>query len=287
LTLKGRAQFNTVDRRFLFEKKQSLCRISQQFIGSTALHPAGHFSFEFSLKIPENVPSSMIKSIDDCAWCDANRALIEYELALVLDIPGHLDIYTKKQIEIVRMEDLNLVPSIRDCVPFTTDERLEVVQSLKSRGSMRIKVTLPYGGFVSGRKMPILIWTKNESDKEFKKMKISFKETVASIDDDAVKVFRAFTQTLDKKKVKLNEIERLSRNLFEFSIPDDIHLSNGSFCDAVKVFHKLIVTLYPKGSFVDLVTVEVPVIIGNISVRLSDEEQRKIDEIFSKDSEEK
>jgi Arrestin (or S-antigen), C-terminal domain/Arrestin (or S-antigen), N-terminal domain len=253
-----------------------------ELVGPTDLHPVGNFSFDFKIKIPENAASSLFWSKDACKCCDGSRIFVKYYLTLVLDVPWRRKFKAKKEIEIVRNDDLNLMPFIREKVPFVTSETVKLNKLLKSCGQVHVKVTLPYGGFVRGEKMPILIATKNESDIKFHEIDIALVQAVVSYNPKKNKTFESFefTNNVSSKRTKINEIDGLGKLVCELLVPQDALFSNGPFCDVVKVTYKLKVLIFGSGLFTSNAKVEVPIIVGNVEVLLRDDEKKMIDQVF-------
>lgn len=112
---------------------------------------AGIYRYDFEYLLPPNIPASF----------EASYGEIRYYIEAKLDIPWAFDKEFIEEITVVRFNDLNLFPDLRN--PIEEEEIRHFCCLFCQSGPLIMTVSLPHSGFAAGQTIPILIEYVNKS----------------------------------------------------------------------------------------------------------------------------
>lgn len=112
--------------------------------------PIGYQGFQFQYQLPPNAPSSI----------NARFASINYEIEARLVLPQSYDLVAKRVFTVIRVEDLNARPELRN--PETQVITKNFGSSIKGQ-PLTLKVTIPKSGFALEEDIKLSIEYSNSS----------------------------------------------------------------------------------------------------------------------------
>ena len=134
--------------------------------GSSIELQAGIHKYEFSIQLPEDLPSTVFLGCGD----------IFYTVTAVLKQPNNSEDIVEEPLIILREFDLNLYPTL--CVPQKFEEVKNFCCFFCASGPFSMTVTVPSTGFCLGENVPIKIDYVNKSNVEVYETKLLLKRTV-------------------------------------------------------------------------------------------------------------
>lgn len=223
--------------------------------------PSGIHKYEFSVRLPSEVPASF----------EASNGHIRYNVEAVLDVPWDFDQEFKLPFNVFRVFDLNFHPELK--IPCKSEEIKRFSCCFCQSEPLIMTVTVPQSGFVPGEKILVTVDYDNRSDIAIISTKISLKRTI-----------RYKSQT-PRPKTKL-EIEKIvevfvagvdpsSSNVVEryLVLPPSMPNSNEQFCDVVQITYELKVE-GETPAFSNNIELSLPITIG--SVQFNNDQQHGV-----------
>ncbi|XP_069691686.1 arrestin domain-containing protein 17-like [Periplaneta americana] len=120
--------------------------------GDTEILPAGQHCYQFSMMLPNNLPSSF----------EGNYGYIRYTVKATLDRPWKFDHEVKAAFTVLSQVDLNLDPRNRE--PFKAEDSKTFCCCCCESGPLTLATHLPTRGFVPGQSVPMTIEVDNASN---------------------------------------------------------------------------------------------------------------------------
>lgn len=232
------------------------------------LIPTGLQKFDFEFKLPLEIPGTASGSF----------ASIKYEIEARLDVPWKFDLGVKKAIVVIRIEDLNLYPELKQ------SQEKEITRNVGYlccvSGPLIFRASIRKSGFAIGENLVISIEYSNSSNRKVSGTLIKLfkceKYTCIHKPSEKRGLF-SFSQGHNPGDVKFVSIHFLqsraegcienSENSFRHSIkiPSNIPIINEKYSRLFQVYYELKVS--PEFAYFGDKSLTFPITIGNVAIR--------------------
>lgn len=223
---------------------------------------AGFYNYEFSFKLPDDLPSSL--SVFG-SLMSGKHGEIRYIVQSILDKTWQCQKFV--EFKVVRHDDLNLYPELMQplkCV------KIKNFFSWKSDNeSLKMEVSIPYRGLAIKQQIPLTICLKNDSSTDITRTSIKFIRVIHLVyprDGNPKKkkkenlIFENFVEGVKAKNSK--------SNCYAFVVPEVLK-SNDKYCKVVCITYLIRITAEADGMFNRNGSVDLPVTIGDTPLRFN------------------
>lgn len=217
--------------------------------GPTFEMSPGIHKYKFSCQLPYQLPYSL----------DMSHGKISYHVEAVLDIPWKIDKETKVDIMILRYDDLNYYPELKN--PMRRTERKSFLTLFNDSRPLLLTVGIPCRGFAVNQYVPVTISYENESSVDITATKIKLIKMIVYNSPQQ-------SRTLEKKEVileaKTEGVKAGSSKTIQagFNIPRVIN-SNDKFCQVIIVTYYIEVEAEASGMHTNQ-KIKLPITIGTV-----------------------
>lgn len=122
--------------------------------------PSGIHRYNFQFPLPALIPASF----------EGSHGNIRYRVEAELDVPWGFDKEFKLQFTVARKDDLNFQPELK--IPIRSEDIKKFCCWCCESDPLITTITLPFGGFVPGQDIPVMINYVNKSDVEVERTRI-------------------------------------------------------------------------------------------------------------------
>ncbi|XP_070494891.1 arrestin domain-containing protein 3-like isoform X2 [Chironomus tepperi] len=227
--------------------------------GPTLKIDPGNHKYSFTCQLPNDLPYSIKLDYGE----------IIYFIEGVLVIPWSFNLELKKEFGIIRFEDLNIYPELR--MPQNREIVKKFFTLFKESRPLQISVSIPRTGYTSGEEIHVNILYSNQSDVDIKKTAVRLVKCLifTSQSPEKVKIEKV---RLSSKLVPGVDAGRSRGIEITVQVPAVKLTSNRRFSQVVVIEYAIEVEGDADG-FHSNPIVSVPITIGNVSLRLDDDEQ--------------
>jgi hypothetical protein len=228
--------------------------------------PAGIHKFNFDYKLPDDIPGNV----------SGYYGAIKYEIEARLDLPWKFDLSAKKALTIVRIEDLNLLPELKNPLEH------EILKSFGcfscNTGPLLFKVKIPKRGYALGENLNLIIEYSNYSDNTIKCTRVALIkcEKYTCIHTQTGRVGGVLSDfhipgesKLFRSKVMETEAEGCSKKSecnvkHIFQIPSNIPVSNQNCSKILQISYELKVTAESNPCVREAIIF--PITVGHVAI---------------------
>jgi hypothetical protein len=220
-----------------------------EYGGPTFEMEAGRHKYKFACQLPIQIPYTL----------EMRHGKINYHVQAVLDIPWKIDKETKVDLMILRYDDLNLYPELKN--PMGRAERKTFMSLFSESKPLMMKVGIPYRGFAVNQYVPVTINYENESSVDITGTKIKLIQTVlytspqqSKTKEEEEKILGVITEGVSANSSKTIQAG--------FNIPRVIN-SNDKFCQIITVTYCIEVEAESSGMHTNH-KIRLPITIGTV-----------------------
>ncbi len=184
---------------------------------------AGTYRYHFAADLPSRLPQSF----------GVIHGRIEYKVEAVLDIPWQSNKKISVPFTVLRHVDLNDYAELK--VPMTQEEVKSFCCLFCESGVCIILVSIPYGGFATGSKIPIKISYINQSNFKIQGTCVELKRSIKYT--SSTPEFKTKTETDTLVEIFANGVYGRQNRIVEclLDVPRILTNSNEAFCKVVQV----------------------------------------------------
>ncbi|XP_070495151.1 arrestin domain-containing protein 3-like [Chironomus tepperi] len=220
-----------------------------EYGGPTFEMEAGTYKYKFQCQLPHQLPYSL----------SLPHGKVSYHIEAVLDIPWKIDKETKLDITILRYDDLNLYPELKN--PMRRAERKNFITLFSDSKPLLMTAGIPCRGFAINQVVPVTIEYENESSVDIACTKIKLIQMI---------VYNSPQQSKTKEKEEViieargeGVLAAHSKTLqAALTIPKVIN-SNDKFCQVVTVTYCIEVEAESTGLHTNH-KIRLPITIGTV-----------------------
>ncbi|XP_044729870.1 arrestin domain-containing protein 17-like [Chrysoperla carnea] len=232
--------------------------------------PPGKYSYPFSCKLPESLPSSF----------EGKYGHIRYTAKVTLDRPWKFDQEYKTAFTVISTVDLNLNPQVKIPIDVSVDKTFgcSCFGWCCDTGSMVITGSLPYTGFVSGQEIPLSLKFDNDSNVELQSINIELKKNILFHSQYPSRETKKFDEIVWRRIIKPNDGLHSNTICQPIMIPA-LPPSNLYHCSIIGLNYTIKIQVKFMGSHTGK-TIKIPIVLGTIPLT----SQITMDAVNSKDS---
>ncbi|XP_049855328.1 arrestin domain-containing protein 3-like [Schistocerca gregaria] len=212
--------------------------------------PPGEHVYNFSVKLPENLPSSF----------EGTYGRIRYTIKAKMNRPWAFDEKVKAFYTVISHLDLNKDPLVKEPVSQVTEKTL--CCCCCRSGPLTLVANIPATGFVSGQEIPITVEVDNATEETISAVTCSLKKNICFTSHTPrkkTKIVRDKIETITYEPVGPNTSKTWTKNLKIPSLPP----SNLNNCSIIDLDYFLHVKAVINGTHTNLY-VNIPITLGTI-----------------------
>lgn len=184
----------------------------------------GVYNYPFSCLIPSTVPYTF----------EGNYGFVRFKVDANLDIPWAKDLHSEMAFTVMRYDDLNLIPLLKN--PVEVEESKVFCTFLCNTKPFAMTLQLPKQGYALGEVVPVRVTLVNESS-------VNVTGTTLNLE----RVFKYCAMTYSKEDCELvmskscRGVDAGQRITFDeqFVIPLNAYTSNDNFCKVLKIMYRV------------------------------------------------
>lgn len=217
--------------------------------------PAGAHAYNFEFLLPESLPYSI----------EGRKGFVRYIAEATLDIPWGFDYESRRVIQVVRYDDLNLVQSPNYREPYAVQEFKTFGCLCWKTKPLYITVRVPKTGFGLGEMIPIFVQMVNNSTNTVRatELRLIRVDQFISNSPPSSKTYSSVVTFKSAKGVAAGE----TANLEEFlEIPQILPTSNSRFCRIFQVKYLINFKARTSGFTEPPHDMNIAISIGNVGI---------------------
>ncbi|PSN31157.1 hypothetical protein C0J52_22358 [Blattella germanica] len=209
--------------------------------------PPGEYSYDFSMMVPEDIPSSFKTS----------SGHVQYKVKAKVDPPQRIDPYVEKLINVISPINLNMDPQYR--LPLTKEIDRYFCCLCCKKGPLTIVSKIPLRGYVSGDVIPVILEVDNVNDHEIV-VKCRLRRTIICYTKNRN---RSDKESENIVSTNLGSVPPYGSRTWKCNIkvPSGLTPSFLNKCQIIDLNYSVQVLALSGGSYIDLVN-DLPIVIG-------------------------
>ncbi|XP_037825326.1 arrestin domain-containing protein 1-like isoform X5 [Lucilia sericata] len=215
--------------------------------------PAGIHTYNFQIALPFECPTS----------CEGRFGHIRYTLTLKLTRPYRFNNIFNKVLTVVKPQDLNFSPVLR--IPIETEDNFNSCLWFCSKGSINVKLSIPFGSYAIGQIAKYSVHIQNQSMIDINGYTIYFISKVTFTAHEPKHKTRDDETSVYEKSYDVKCL-RLTTRIFDGTFPIGPTTPSTPGESIIKVQYLLKVTLNMAGCNKDK-SILIPIFIGTIPMR--------------------